>query len=168
MTEEGFLAALAQALGKESFELAVRAGLEDRVGAGLLAVRRRWPKSPIIDEDFAHHVAARLAGQASIHAAARKLRFEELFLAWWAGSGDRQGIAAFEAAFEGELGQLVARFDDRPAEEQKARLRTKLFVGNGTAAARVRDYSGFVALESWLRATAARMLVDAMRTGSGA
>lgn len=37
MTEEGFLAALAQALGKESFELAVRAGLEERVGAGLLA-----------------------------------------------------------------------------------------------------------------------------------
>jgi hypothetical protein len=169
MTEEGFLAALAQALGDESFALAARAGLEERVRQGVQASKRRWPEAPPVDEDFARHVAARLtSGQAPLHEASRRLRFEELYLAWWAGSGDRGGITAFEAAFESELGQLLARFDERPAEEQKARLRIKLFVGTGSAPARVREYSGFVALEAWLRATAARMLVEAMRTGSEA
>jgi hypothetical protein len=163
MTEEGFLEAVAAALGDEAFELALRAGLAERVSAGLIEARRRWPEAPIADEHFAGYLAARLAHQASLHEAARRLRIEELFLAWWAGSGDRLGIVAFESTFADDLGRLVARFAERPAEEQRQRLRIKLFIGTGSAVPRIRDYSGQEALQAWLRVTASRALVDATR-----
>lgn len=163
MTEEEFLGALQAALGSEAFELALRAGLAERVAAGLIEARRRWPEAPMADGDFAGYLAARLAHQASLHEAARRLHIEELFLAWWAGSGDRLGIVAFESEFAADLGRLVARFTERPEEEQRQRLRIKLFFGTGSAMPRIRDYSGQEALRAWLRVTASRTLVDAMR-----
>lgn len=163
MTEEGFLEALQTSLGDEAFELALRAGLAERLAAGLIEARRRWPESPVANEEFAGYVAVRLSHAASLHEAARRLRIEELFLAWWAGSGDRLGIVAFESEFAADLGRLMARFVERPEEEQRERLRIKLFFGSGSTMPRIRDYSGQEALQAWLRVTASRALVDATR-----
>ncbi len=166
MTADGFLEAVRAALGGEAFEVAVRAGLAERLEVGLAAVRARWPEAPHAGEDFAAYLAARLSHQGSLHEAARRLQFEDLFLAWWAGSGDRAGIAAFEASFSEDIGQLVARFASVPADELRERLRAKLFIGSGSAGPRIRDYSGFGVLQGWLRVTASRAFVDAARSDS--
>lgn len=163
MTADGFLEAVRAALGDEAFDVAARAGLAERLAAGLAAVRARWPAAPSAGEDFAGYLAARLSHQGSLHEAARRLHFEDLFLAWWAGSGDREGIAAFEERFAEDIQQLVVRFDSIPAEELRERLRVKLFIGSGSAGPRIRDYSGFAVLQGWLRVTAARAFVDAAR-----
>lgn len=163
MTEEGFLGAVQQALGEEAYGVAAGAGLAERLTAGVAAVRQRFGEAPPPGEEFARYLAARLALQGSLHEAARRLCFEELFLAWWAGTGDQRGILAFEALFESDIARLVERFHRLPAEELRQRLRAKLFTGTGEAGPRIHDYAGMGPLQGWLRVTAARTFVDAER-----
>jgi RNA polymerase sigma-70 factor (ECF subfamily) len=136
------------------------AGLAERIDEGLAAVRERWPHAPEAGDAFADYLAARLAGQVD---AVTRLRFEDLFLAWWASTGDSAGIAAFEITFAEDVNLLVARFHKLPADDLRQRLRIKLFVGSGTAPPSIHGYSGAGSLQGWLRVTAARAFVDASR-----
>src|SRR5689334_6604300 len=142
---------------------ATAAGLDEVITTGVAAIRVRWPHAPDPDDAFGDHVGARLAQQADVAAAVARLRLEDLFLAWWAGTGDGAGIAAFEAEFAEDVARLVARFHKLPADDLRQRLRIKLFVGTPTTPPRVRDYSGLGVLQGWLRVTAARAFVDAAR-----
>src|SRR5207237_1328250 len=99
---------------------------------GLAAARARWPQAPEAGDDFADHLAARLAKQADVAGAVARLQVADLFLAWWAGTGDSAGIGAFEAMFADDVALLVARFHKLPADDLRQRLRIKLFVGTGS------------------------------------
>jgi RNA polymerase sigma-70 factor, ECF subfamily len=151
-------------LGAERLQAALDAGLAERLEQGLTAAAERWPAAPAADERFAEYLAVRLAQQASVSEAVRRLRVEDLFLAWWTGSGDGAAIAAFEEVFADDIARLVARFAKLPADELRQRLRIKLFVGTATAGPRIGDYSGLGVLQGWLRVTAARAFVDAARS----
>jgi RNA polymerase sigma-70 factor, ECF subfamily len=125
--------------------------LPEKVRAGLADVRARWPSAPEPGAWFLERLAA------------APTRACELFLAWWAGSGDGAGIAAFEAELGPDIDRLVARFHALPADELRQRLRIKLFVGTHASGPKIRDYTGAGALASWVRVTAARTFVDAVR-----
>ena len=131
----------------------------ERVAAGLAEVRVRWPLAPPGGDAFADDFASRLAKLDDL----TRLPVEDLFLAWWAGSGDSAGIAAFEAAFAPDIDRLVARFHKLPADDLRQRLRIKLFVGTGASQPKIHDYTGAGSLVGWLRITTARAFVDAVR-----
>jgi RNA polymerase sigma-70 factor (ECF subfamily) len=148
---EDLTAQLAAALGDRAPE-----GLAAWLADGLAAVRARWPDAQP-GPALAGYLAARVRGELA------RLRFDELFLAWWAASGDRAGIAAFEAAFAPDVDALVARFHKLPADELRQRLRIKLFLGTAAAPPALASYTGAGSLQGWLRVTAARAFVDAAR-----
>jgi RNA polymerase sigma-70 factor, ECF subfamily len=138
--------------------------LAERLAPGLDAIAARWPNAPAISAEFADYVAAALARQPDPAAALARLRLDELFLAWWAGRGQTDGITAFEAAFAEDVSRLVARFHKLNADDLRQRLRIKLFVGTSQSPPRVREYAGVGSLQGWLKVTAARTFVDIART----
>lgn len=140
---------------------AVGADAAAHLAAGLAAVSSRWPNAPAPTAAFAEHVADRLARDGDPAAAANRLHIEDLFLAWWSGTGAPHGIEAFEAAYGPELGRIAARFPAVPADELRQQLRIKLFVGERP---RIHEYSGLGMLISWLRVTAVRSFVDVARS----
>jgi RNA polymerase sigma-70 factor (ECF subfamily) len=164
MTAAELLAQAIAALPAAARAEAIAAGLEARLDAGVVAIRERWPDGPALDAGFAAHLGERIAKQADLAAAVPRLRLDDLYLAWWAGSGDARGVAAFEAAFADDLRRLVARFHRLPADELRQRLRIKLFVGG---APHIASYSGFGFLQNWLKVTAARAFVDVARGDAG-
>jgi RNA polymerase sigma-70 factor len=154
-------------LTPEARAATVAHGLAARLEAGLATIRARWPEAPAVDDSFVAHFVERLGRQADLAAALPRLRLDDLFLAWWSGSGDPRGITAFEAAYADDLRRLVQRFHRLPADELRQRLRIKLFVGNGTSPPRIHDYAGFGFLQNWLKVTAARSFVDVARADQG-
>lgn len=125
--------------------------VSDPLDPQVAAARERWPSGPA--PDAALHVQV----------AAQPQRGEDLYLAWWAGTGDPAAIAAFEAAFDDDLRAVTARFKELPADELRQHLRIKLFVGTSKSPPKIRDYAGSGSLRSWLRVTAVRSFVDLVR-----
>lgn len=128
----------------------------------LASIAARWPDAPHDGAGYAEHVAERLTRQAVPEQALARLHVEDLFLAWWAGTGAAAGIAAFEAAYAGELARIASRFPSLAADELLQRLRIKLFVGPPP---KIAEYSGFGSLLAWLRVVAVRSFVDVARAG---
>ena len=131
--------------------------LADRLAAGLAAARLRWPHAPAVGDELVDYLVARLAMRDKPD----EVPVEDLFLAWWAGTGDSAAIVAFEAAFAPVIARLVARFHQLPGEELRQRLRIKLFASQP---AKIHDYTGAGALGGWLHVVAARTFVDATRS----
>ena len=127
------------------------AEVESELSAQLTAMRTRWPNGRAPDVAFVEALVARLP----------RPRVEELYLAWWCGSGDEAAIAAFEVAYAEDLRALAGRFREVPADELRQQLRIKLFVGGDPA---IRDYGGTGSLKSWLRVTAVRYFIDLTRS----
>lgn len=139
-----------------SFAADVRPVFDD----ALAAIARRWPDAPRAGTGYADHVVDRLARQPAPEAALARLHPEDLFLAWWAGTGAAAGIAAFHAEYAAELARIAARFPKFPADELQQQLRIKLFVGSPP---KIHDYSGFGSLLAWIRVVAVRSFVDVAR-----
>ena len=138
-------------------------GLADRLAIGVAEIERRWPEAPSLDA-FAGYLAARLEQQHDLATSIERLRVDDLFLAWWSGTGDPAGIAAFEATYSADLGRVLQRFQRLPSDELHQLLRIKLFVGTRAAPPRIHAYSGFGFLQNWFRVTAARAFLDVART----
>jgi RNA polymerase sigma-70 factor (ECF subfamily) len=126
---------------------------------GLAAIAARWPAAEPTTA-FAAHVADRLAEQRDPVGAAARLRLDDLYLAWWAGTGAAAGLAAFDATYRGELDRIASRFRDLPRDELAQQLRIRLFVGDEAA---IREYAGVGTLLSWLRVVATRFFIDIQR-----
>jgi RNA polymerase sigma-70 factor, ECF subfamily len=121
----------------------------------LADVRIRWPHGPEPAAAFADYLAARLSPSP---------RVDDLYLAWWCGTGDPAALVAFDARYDNELRIATARFRDLPADELLQQLRIKLFVGTPESPAKLLEYSGKGALGAWLRVTALRTFVDIARS----
>lgn len=140
--------------------------LRTRLEAALDAIAARWPGFDGDLAGYAAHVAERLAAKPDPAAALARLHAEDLFLAWWTTTGEPAALAAFEAAYGGELARIAARFaGTAPTDELVQQLRVKLFVGDR---ARIHDYSGQGGLLAWLRVVSVRDFVDAARASRGA
>jgi RNA polymerase sigma-70 factor (ECF subfamily) len=154
------------ALRRKLAGVPIEGDLAARVITGLEKARARWPEAPEPLESFVDHLGDRIAQQRDLAEVAGRLRADDLFLAWWALSGDPRGIAAFEAAHAAELAKLVARFRKLPADDLRQQLRIKLLVA-GERPPKLLDYSGFGFLENWVRVTAARTFIDVARQADG-
>ncbi|MEO8700201.1 MAG: sigma-70 family RNA polymerase sigma factor [Kofleriaceae bacterium] len=121
----------------------------------LADVRIRWPHGPEPEATFAAYLAARVSPNP---------RIDDLYLAWWCGSGDPAAIVAFDARYDNELRIATARFHDLAADELLQQLHIKLFVGSAETPPKIGEYSGKGALGAWLRVTALRTFVDIARS----
>jgi RNA polymerase sigma-70 factor, ECF subfamily len=152
------LAALAPAAHAEVVD-----HLDGLVGS-LVAAAARWPEAQALNRGFVSYLGERLSSRPALTAALPRLRLEDLVLAWWAGRGEPDGIAAFEHHFADDLARIAARFSRLHGgpDELRQELRIKLFVG-GARRPKISDYDGFGFLQNWLRVTAVRAFVDVSR-----
>jgi RNA polymerase sigma-70 factor (ECF subfamily) len=100
---------------------------------------------------------------ARVHAA-------DLYLALMCARGDDLAIAAFERAYRADIERLIARYrgPELSAEDLWQTLREKLFVSSVQREGRIRDYTGIGFLQNWLRVTASRTFIDALRAATAA
>jgi RNA polymerase sigma-70 factor (ECF subfamily) len=115
--------------------------------------RRAWP-SLAIDEGFVAHARAKLEG-----APEGSLRAADLLLAYACVRRDDAAIAAFEAAYFGEVEAARRRFNDLPvtADDVVQRVRQKLYLDTPPA---LLGYAGQGDLRSWVRAAVLHMLIN--------
>lgn len=151
-------------VGPERVSILDEAGFGSSLERAVETIGQRWPSQRERLRDFADYLTEQLLSQEDLRRALPRLQLVDLFLAFWAGSGDQGGIAAFEENFAEDLAKLARRFHKLPEAELRQRLRIKLFVAEGGRAPRIRDYSGFGFLQNWLRVTAVRTFIDMART----
>ncbi len=131
--------------------------------AGLVSVASaRWPAVALPREDFVRFVAAR----ASTPEALTPERAPDLWIAGACARGDAAAIAAFEAAFLGDLRTTLARLrlDAETFDEARQKIRRELFVGGPNGRPKIAEYAGRGDLRGWLRVMALR---SALRLARG-
>jgi len=143
------------------FASAIEHGLAGRVATGLVAIRARWPAGPAVT-DVGPYLAERLSAPRDL-AIVASLRIDDLYLAWWTQREVVRGIAAFSAAFAGDVQRVARQFPASPPRALRAVLHAALFTGTAAGPPRIRSYTGFGFLRAWLQVTAARVFVELAR-----
>lgn len=89
----------------------------------------------------------------------------DLHLAFAARLGHAGAMARFESQVMATLGRVIGRVDASDAfiDEIKQRIRTKLFVSDGTSPAKIAHYTGQGDLLAWVRVVAVREALDSVR-----
>lgn len=135
----------------------VLATVEQTVGAA-------WDGEPPHLEAFGAELSRCLDDDADPIAVA-KLSAVDLHLAFAARQGHTAAMARFEASVMSKLNRVIGRVDSSEAfiDEIKQRLRTKLFVSDGTTPAKIAHYTGQGELLVWVRVVAVREALDSVR-----
>lgn len=163
MDSVAFAAAVLSRLDAPTRAAVEHAGLAAQLATGLHAVHARWPDAPAPGDGFAAYLADRIAAQKDLVSALPRLRVDDLYLAWWSGSGDPEGIRTFEQVFADDISKVLSRFHRLQSDELRQSLRVKLFVQTREKPPRISLYTGFGFLQNWLRVVATRDFVDAVR-----
>jgi RNA polymerase sigma-70 factor (ECF subfamily) len=117
-----------------------------------------WPGVEVGPDQLASFVGAPEAPEA--------LHWDDLYLACACAQGDQAALRAFDRGFGEELDRVVQRFRAAPiapADLRQAVL-TRLFVADAEHAPRITRYRGSGSLRGWLRVTAVRACIDAVRS----
>lgn len=133
----------------------------DLVDRSWTAARQRWGVD-LDSSEFARYLARTAAGVAGLRDALDRLHLEELYLACACANGAAGAIAAFEAAYAGDLRAAIRSIGVQSGDVDDV-LQTvfeKLFVGED---ARITVYDGRGSLYTWLRVIAVRSAVDRLR-----
>ncbi len=98
-------------------------------------------------------------------AGVENLAVVDLHLAFSARLGDAGAMGRFESQVIATLNRVIGRVDASDAfiDEIKQRLRTKLFVSDGTSPAKIAHYTGQGDLLAWVRVVAVREALDSVR-----
>ncbi|MEM6293029.1 MAG: sigma-70 family RNA polymerase sigma factor [Myxococcota bacterium] len=142
---------------------------ESAVGEALRAiestVREAWHEEPPHLSAFGGELARCIAPDASPADVLPRLRVVELHLAYAARRGDAAAMSRFESQVMATLGPVIGRVDasDAFVDEIKQRLRTKLFVSDGTTPPKIAHYTGQGDLLTWVRVVAVREALDSVR-----
>ena len=128
------------------------------------AVREAWDATPPHLDTFGGELARCLADDADPTTAA-DLAVVDLHLAFAARQGHPGAMARFESTIMATLDRVIGRVDASGAfiDEIKQRLRTKLFVADGTSPAKIAHYTGQGDLLAWIRVVAVREALDSVR-----
>lgn len=155
--QKGFLAAWIGSVEDSSALLSALAKVES-------TVREAW------DDDVPHLEAfgaelARCLGEDAEPSTVADLTVVDLHLAYAARKGHPRALARFETKVVSTLGAVIGRVDRSEAfiDEVKQRLRTKLFVSDGTSPAKIAHYTGQGDLLTWVRVVAVREALDSVR-----
>jgi len=128
------------------------------------AVRDAWQDTPPHLEAFGAELA-RCLGDAADPCEVGRLEAVDLHLAFAARLGHSAAMARFESTVIATLSGVIGRVDGSSAfiDEIKQRLRTKLFVSDGTSPAKIAHYTGQGDLLAWVRVVAVREALDSVR-----
>ncbi|MGH1340097.1 MAG: sigma-70 family RNA polymerase sigma factor [Nannocystales bacterium] len=165
MTDQNSLSALATGFAASWLgETPDAAALEHALGDVGRAVASAWEGTPPLMEAFGGELSRCIADDADPCAIA-KLSALDLHLAFAAREGYPPAMARFEATVMPTLDRVIARVDGSEAfiDEIKQRLRTKLFVSDGTTPAKIAHYTGQGELLVWVRVVAVREALDSVR-----
>lgn len=139
-----------------------------RLANALADVERRvtdaWNGSPPHLDGFGAELARCLPSDADPSVVA-ELSVVDLHLAFAARSGHAAAMGRFEFQVMATLNRVIGRVDASDAfiDEIKQRLRTKLFVSDGTSPAKIAHYTGQGDLLAWVRVVAVREALDSVR-----
>ncbi|MCA9671466.1 MAG: sigma-70 family RNA polymerase sigma factor [Myxococcales bacterium] len=127
----------------------------------LRAARARWPDVSVDDDHFARYLAARAGDDLSIDA----LNTDDLYLACACAAGDDAALRTFERELLPTIDGALRRMSLAPsiADDVKQSLRTQLFVAAAGDEPGITKYSGRGDLRGWLRVTAVRAALKALR-----
>lgn len=165
MTDQDSLSALADGFAAAWIgEMPDRAALDNALAEVDRVVRAAWDGEPPHLELFGAELSRCLAEDADPCAVAT-LRVVDLHLAFAARKGHAGAIARFESTVMATLSRVIGRVDGSEAfiDEIKQRLRTKLFVSDGTTPAKIAHYTGQGDLLTWARVVAVREALDSVR-----
>jgi len=153
-----FLARLGRAVADRA---RVEAVLQQKLGNAA----RAWPTVMLAPESFARALAERINSDEDPLAALAQLREIDIYLATAAAVDAAGALAVFESAFMARVPVYLSRIDTNAAavDEVKQALRVKLFVAAEGRSARIAQYSGRGALDSWICAAAIRTARDLHR-----
>jgi RNA polymerase sigma-70 factor (ECF subfamily) len=89
----------------------------------------------------------------------------DAYLALACAEGDEAALRAFESAFGGELDRAIAKSPELglTAQDFRQLFHERFFVATAGEPPRIASYAGRGALRSWVRVSAARLLVDQAR-----
>jgi RNA polymerase sigma-70 factor (ECF subfamily) len=126
--------------------------------------RARWPGLELDESAFAAFVAERDLDEADIDGD----RAADLFLACACAAAIDGAADRFVAAFRGDLERATARLQTPgvSADDAHQELLRRLLVGDA-GPAKIASYAGRGSLRSWVRAVAARAVIDLHRRGGG-
>ncbi len=139
------------------------AALEAALRDAFERARASWPRVSLPAERFGAWLGARAPADLPADEALQQLRADPLYLACACAQGMREALASFDEAFLSRVPAWVAQFalGRDGVEESKQILREKLFVG-ARGAAKIAQYNGRGALESWLRVAAVRTALNVL------
>ncbi len=141
-----------------------RSALESElVGAVHLGVEH-WPQLRVEPSAFVAHVATHCGDQDPTEALAA-VRIPELYLAFACHGGDATAMAALEQSFGAHLQAAYRGLagPDFSAAEFRQLVRERLFVADEEGHTKIGTYSGHGSLAAWLRVTAKRVGLNAVR-----
>jgi RNA polymerase sigma-70 factor, ECF subfamily len=138
------------------------------------AVERLWqagraacPAVTVPLELFAAHVSRHVGEASDPEAAIAELHAADMYLACACASGDPAALRQFEEQVLPQAAAALRRLDPSPAfaDEVRQLLRQKLFVGDGEAPPKIRDYAGRGPLVTWVRVSAVRTALNLRGSG---
>jgi RNA polymerase sigma-70 factor (ECF subfamily) len=152
-----FLAALPEPLRAG----ASTSGLEALLAGRLTAARAAFPGVALPDDAF----VARLAEGCADGGALSTLKTDELYLACAAARGNTAAIALLEARYFGDALTALRRMNlgNAKTEDVLQTIRRRLFVAEGPTRPKILEYGGRGELRGWLRVTAVRDALKALR-----
>lgn len=123
-----------------------------------------WDGAPPHKDGFGAELARCLDAEAD-PASVAELAVVDLHLAFAARLGHAGAMGRFESQVMATLNRVIGRVDASDAfiDEIKQRLRTKLFVSDGTSPAKIAHYTGQGDLLAWVRVVAVREALDSVR-----
>jgi RNA polymerase sigma-70 factor (ECF subfamily) len=144
---------------------AVAAPGEEALAAACARGRAAHPALAVDDEVFVRHVARLAVLQADAATALEGLALDDLYLACACAAGAPGAAAALQAlhgaAMRAAIARIVPASDVAEVEQQ---LIKELVVGTPAAAGKIASYAGQAPLERWLRVTAQRAALMAVRS----
>lgn len=139
--------------------------LEELLRSAVATGHEAWPRLVVSPSDFVRHIAQRIPAGVACETALESLRADELYLAFACHLGDARAIAALESAYKSHLDAVIAGLDGEglTAEDFRQIVRRRLFVAGNGQEAKISAYAGQGSLAAWLRVTARRVGLNAVR-----
>ena len=153
-------AELGQPLDGSIDRAALETSLADTVRLGV----EHWPQLAVDPAQFVAHVATHV-GEAPPLQAIATVRAPELYLAFACHDGDATAMTALEQAFGAHLQAAYRGLvgTELSSAEFRQLVRDRLFVADAQGRTKIGTYSGQGSLAAWLRVTAKRVGLNAVR-----
>lgn len=141
------------------------AAVEAALGRLVAEASTAWPDLSVDAHAFITYVAQRITPQPELIPAIAALHGAELYLAFACACGDQRAMTTLERAYGEHIEAVLRGMQGRGLTREDFRqiVRRKLFVSDPGQPAKIATYSGSGSLAAWLRITARRAGLNAIR-----